>query len=286
MAPHFNKTRLYRSASLRLLANSLSAQTVACGAIEGHCHTRRQRFEFRRRASNPAALLKQNSSSDPEKQAYNLSNFQTISYRKKTVTAKLKDLIAMAANFPWFLRASVSNRSLAVCFKTLQCTALCMTVAIAGKSCSAQQLEPAPDSHTASPQLHEQTALALVKPEPFSSSATPAFASEAELYIAARPVQNPRIADKKYFLMNALHLGTAVLDVELTQRCIASHQCREGNPLMPSSQAGQLSVSIGYVALGAFTSYRLKKHKLPYWWLPPAGGIAGHAAGIATGLSH
>jgi len=142
-----------------------------------------------------------------------------------------------------------------------------------------------PEPHVASPQLQEPVA-ALAAPEKLAAyfpSASPASVSTAG-YIAARPVSNPRITDSKFFLINSLHLGMAALDVELTQHCIASHQCREGNPLMPSSQAGQLSISIGYVALGSCASYWLKKRKSPHWWLPPAAGITGHAAGIATGL--
>jgi len=163
----------------------------------------------------------------------------------------------------------------------------CIAAVTTRQNCPAQDLPIAPEPHDASPQLQEPagTLAALEKPAAYSPSASPASASAAG-YIAARRASNPRIADSKFFLINGLHLGIAVLDVELTQRCIASHQCREGNPLMPSSQTGQLSIGIGYVALGSCTSYWLKKRRSPHWWLPPAAGIVGHAVGVATGLRY
>ena len=51
--------------------------------------------------------------------------------------------------------------------------------------------------------------------------------------------------------LNGLHLGLAVLDVELTQHCIANHHCVEGNPLMPSSHAGQLGMNLALVGYGS-----------------------------------
>jgi hypothetical protein len=172
------------------------------------------------------------------------------------------------------------------CLNMAMCAAFCIALALTGQNCAAQQLPLAPEPQTASVQPRVKLALSLsAAPVSYSSSATPAFVPSSS-YNVIRQTHNPPIADKKYFLINGLHLGMAVLDVELTQRCIASHQCREGNPLMPSSQAGQLSVNIGYVALGAFASYELKKRRSQFWWLAPAGGIAGHLAGAATGLSH
>jgi hypothetical protein len=167
--------------------------------------------------------------------------------------------------------------------------AFCIAIitAAAGQNCSAQPLPSAPEAHIISSQSLEVNLHIAGAVESYSNSpgASPAPAYTA-VYGAVRSVPHPRIADSKLFLMNGLHLGMAVLDVELTQHCIASHECREGNPLMPSSQTGQLSIGIGFVTLGSITSYWLKKHKSPYWWLPPAGGIAGHALGVATGLSH
>jgi len=53
----------------------------------------------------------------------------------------------------------------------------------------------------------------------------------------------------------------AVFDVEMTQHCLADHHCVEGNPLMPTSQAGALGVSLALVGSGAFISYKLKKQE-------------------------
>jgi hypothetical protein len=172
--------------------------------------------------------------------------------------------------------------------KNITFVVLCFAIALAGKYGSAQQLPVAPGPQTAF--LHSQDQIAIATTPGLgvsysSSAAVPAFASAAA-YSLARAAPKPRIADKKFFLVNSLHLGLAVADVELTQRCIANHTCHEGNPLMPSSHAGELSVAIGYDAFGSVTSYWFKKHKARTWWFPPAGGIVGHAVGIATGLSH
>jgi len=48
----------------------------------------------------------------------------------------------------------------------------------------------------------------------------------------------------KFFPLNGIQVGMAVLDVEMTQRCIARHHCRETNPVMPRRrQASQVSIS-------------------------------------------
>jgi hypothetical protein len=86
--------------------------------------------------------------------------------------------------------------------------------------------------------------------------------------------------------MNGLHLGMAAFDVAMTQRCIADHYCKEGNPLMPSSLAGQLSIDLAYVGYGTFVSYRLKRHGSKLWWLSPTVGVASHTVGVATGFAH
>ncbi|HZD47145.1 MAG TPA: hypothetical protein VE178_00245, partial [Silvibacterium sp.] len=95
-----------------------------------------------------------------------------------------------------------------------------------------------------------------------------------------------RTADAKFFLLNGLYLGMAVFDVEMTQRCIAAQHCRELNPLMPSSHAGQLTINFALVAGVSTASYWLKKHSSAVWWLPPVAGTAAHSAGVATGFVH
>lgn len=89
-----------------------------------------------------------------------------------------------------------------------------------------------------------------------------------------------------FFLLNGLHLGLAVLDVEMTQHCLANHHCVEGNPLMPSSHAGQLGINFALVGYGTFISYRLKKQGSKLWVLSPAAGIAAHAVGVASGIEN
>jgi hypothetical protein len=102
---------------------------------------------------------------------------------------------------------------------------------------------------------------------------------------------NPRnipksILDRRYLLLNGVQLGMALFDVEMTQHCIAQHTCREGNPIMPSSQAGQISVNLGLAVDIAAGSYWMKKHNMKFWWIAPAAGIGAHSAGVATGIAH
>jgi hypothetical protein len=103
-----------------------------------------------------------------------------------------------------------------------------------------------------------------------------------------RPSQalRSRLFDSRYLLLNSIHLGIALLDVELTQNCIEEHKCREGNPIMPSSRAGQIGFDLGSVALTAAGSYWARKHNEKIWWIAPAAGIAAHTAGAATGFAH
>jgi len=108
----------------------------------------------------------------------------------------------------------------------------------------------------------------------------------AGMISAIAPVASHKVMDRNYFLLNGLHLGMGLLDVALTQRCIASHQCTEGNPLMPSSLAGQVSVNFAFVGYAAFFSYNLKKRHSRLWWISPSSGIATHTVGVATGLMH
>lgn len=100
------------------------------------------------------------------------------------------------------------------------------------------------------------------------------------------PAAGLRIADSKFFLWNGLHLGMAIFDVEMTQRCITAHRCHETNPVMPSSQGGQLGVNFAIVGGNAGISYWLKKGGSSMWWLPPAAGALVHSVGVATGFQH
>jgi hypothetical protein len=164
-----------------------------------------------------------------------------------------------------------------------------LTIAITGGSCSAQSmnmqsanipiakldLPPAKDQATAQ-SFHNVSSGAYFSPPSAGSSIA-----------VSRPYPtSPRTADTKFFLLNGIHLGMAVFDVEMTQRCIANHRCHETNPLMPSSQAGQLGINFALVGSGSLASYWLKKHQSRLWWLPPATGAAAHSYGVATGFEH
>ena len=93
-----------------------------------------------------------------------------------------------------------------------------------------------------------------------------------------------RVFDSKFLLLNGLHIGLTALDIDLTQRCIASGRCREGNPMMPSSLAGQAADGSAIVGYGFFVSFRMRKHESKAWWLSPMVGIGAHIAGAITGL--
>ncbi len=100
-----------------------------------------------------------------------------------------------------------------------------------------------------------------------------------------RPIRSHGFA-RSYLLLNGIHLGTALLDVEMTQHCMAEHKCTEGNPMMPSTQAAQIGVDLGSVTFAAAGSYWARKHNIRKWWIAPVVGIAAHAAGSATGFAH
>jgi len=123
-----------------------------------------------------------------------------------------------------------------------------------------------------------------------SSSLYPADASSGLFggggFERASPVRYSRTFNSSYLLLNGANLGMAVFDVEMTHHCIAAHQCTEGNPLMPSSQAGALSVSFALVGYSAYASYRMNKHHSRFWTISPALSIVAHGAGVATGFAH
>jgi len=119
------------------------------------------------------------------------------------------------------------------------------------------------------------------------TSETASESSSSASFVLVPPVvKSPRTLSTGFFLINGLHLGMAVLDVELTQHCIADHHCHEGNLLMPSSHAGQLGVEFGLVSYGTFISYKLKKQERKMWVISPMVGIGAHAVGIGSGLKN
>jgi hypothetical protein len=177
-------------------------------------------------------------------------------------------------------------------------TMLGLAIVMGGVTCSAQpatipfgQLER--DAQLSARMTVPDNEIASnASPSSFSSSslypgvATPMPFAAISMYKPRVPTKAPRTLSSNYYLLNGLHLGMAVLDVEMTQHCIATQHCREGNPLMPSSLAGGLSVNLALVGYGSYVSYRLKKHHSSMWWLSPTVGTASHIVGVATGLMH
>ena len=119
----------------------------------------------------------------------------------------------------------------------------------------------------------------------YSSPPSPVPALSSAGFTRTPAVRRSRTFDAKYAWLNGLQFSLAFADIETTQHCIDEHTCREGNPLMPSSQAGKFSVSLGIAAFTAVASYRLKKQHSKGWWIAPAVSIAGHAVGLASGLA-
>ena len=162
---------------------------------------------------------------------------------------------------------------------------LCLPLVICGLNCSAQSAKVPFRQIERDAQLSAR--LMVPDAEAGVSRSTEAYsfspASSGALYVQPT-YKRERTLDSKFFVVNGLHLGLAVLDVGLTQHCIANHHCREGNPLMPSSYAGQLALDSVFVSTGAFVSYRLKKQNSKIWWLSPVIGISAHTAGAMTGF--
>ena len=105
-------------------------------------------------------------------------------------------------------------------------------------------------------------------------------------FVRATPVRVSRYPNRNFYLLNGMHLGMAMLDVGMTQRCMANHTCKEGNPMMPSSLAGQLTVNFAYVGYSSFFSHRLKNRNSRIWWISPMTGTVAHIVGAAASASH
>jgi len=173
----------------------------------------------------------------------------------------------------------------------LRGTMLGLVIVVGGLACSAQQVlipfeQIQKDAQLTSALtlpanenaigLYSSSSLAIVSSE--SSSSGSGFTRGT-----ATPLRHRSIGSK-FYLLNGLSFGMAALDVEMTQHCLATHKCREGNPLMPSSHAAALGISFSLVGSGTWVSYRLKKSQSRTWWIAPTGGIASHAVGLVTGL--
>ncbi len=166
----------------------------------------------------------------------------------------------------------------------MQSTILGLVITVTGWTCCAQEPTrligqfpdaPQPESQTRPTSVDIASSVSFSTSLPDPSALNPAY---------VRPVVRAKTISAKFVLINGLHLGLMIADVEMTQRCIASHHCQEGNPLMPSSQAGQLAVGFGLVAYASGVSYWLKKHKSTYWWMLPTGGMVAHTVGVTSGF--
>lgn len=170
--------------------------------------------------------------------------------------------------------------------KAIHGTVLGLTIVLGGWACNAQVPMIPFNQIERDGQLTATLELpASVPSEGYSSSAAPALPLSGG-FIRTSALRTPRTVDSKFLLLNGLHLGLAMLDVGMTQHCLAAHTCREGNPMMPSSLAGQLSVDFALVGYGAFSSYRLKRHKSSFWWISPTVGATAHGVGVASGIAH
>ncbi len=169
-------------------------------------------------------------------------------------------------------------------------TVLSLAIALSGLACTAQDT-PIPFRQIERNALNPQLSASVTVPENEAAVGHPygmlsGSSSSAGFVSIPQTPRTPRTLSKGFLILNALHLGMAVFDVEMTQHCIANHHCVEGNPLMPSSQAGQLGVNFAFVGLGAFTSYKMKEQDSNLWVISPTVGIAAHAVGVATGFAH
>lgn len=106
--------------------------------------------------------------------------------------------------------------------------------------------------------------------------------------------QEEKVADKKFWIVNSIFIGSTILDVESTFYALDKCKtCREGNPIMrPFIEAGRpwsyaffAVTDAGYV----YCSYYFKKHDKYAWWLIPITGTVFHTVvgvrNIKIGLS-
>jgi hypothetical protein len=178
----------------------------------------------------------------------------------------------------------------------LRGTMLGLVIVMGGVACSAQQVTIPFEKIEKDAQLSatltlpaNDTASGLYSSS-VSSATTPSessgFASGSGFTRGTPTPVRRRGLGSNFFLLNGLSFGMAIMDVEMTQHCLSTHKCREGNPLMPSSQAGALSVNLALTGAGTWISYLLKKHESHSWWIAPTSGIGSHTVGVATGLMH
>lgn len=170
----------------------------------------------------------------------------------------------------------------------IQRTVLGSVIAVGALACSAQSNTVPFKQLERDARIVELSAAASAPPNgaaPSRLDGMPSASSSSTGFVRTPPtVKSPRTVSKGFLFLNGLHLGMAIFDVEMTQHCIANGHCSEGNPLMPSSHAGQLSVNLALVGYGTFLSYKFKKHESGLWILSPLAGTAAHTIGVASGF--
>jgi hypothetical protein len=171
--------------------------------------------------------------------------------------------------------------------KTAPGAILSLAIAMGGLFCSAQ------DATIPFRQIERDAQLSARLTVPADNAAIsrayslPSESSPAAGFVfVPRATAPPKTLSSGFLFISGLHLGMSGLDIAMTQHCIADYHCREANPLMPSSLAGQLGVDFAYFGYGTFVSYRLKKRGNQLWLLSPTVGIAAHAVGVASGFAH
>ena len=87
----------------------------------------------------------------------------------------------------------------------------------------------------------------------------------------------------EFLALTAALSALTVLDVELTQRCLAHGICHEGNPLLPESRWKVYVIQIPLTAGASYLGWRLRKGKARYWRGPQVGVATGHGGGSCFG---
>jgi hypothetical protein len=180
---------------------------------------------------------------------------------------------------------SVNTNGQEFCMKTGGVLFVLALVA-ANVACQAQMPSIPFDTIQQESQPQLERASDLVVAAATNASSSNAIAPTAIVTTQRTPAIIPRMGTKSFVVLNAIHLGMALLDVGMSQRCISDQHCKEGNPLMPSSLGGQLGLSLGMFAYATGTSYYFKKHGSRWSWVPPAAGIGVHTVGVLSGISH
>jgi hypothetical protein len=97
-----------------------------------------------------------------------------------------------------------------------------------------------------------------------------------------RPVDTPRGADKKFWMINAFDVVWTIADIETTVTNLnSSPYCREMNPLVGSRPSRTtLYLSNIPVMIGAgYLSYRSHKKQGKHWYMLPSIAGGAHLAG-------